>query len=244
VTATAANVNDSTLAPIARSKIALYVALFCVFVIVYASLQPFVGWAPSTKNALTFLTAFSQHITYSDVVFNATAYIPLGFALYAVFPPRWRGWRRWLAVLLSALCLSVTVEILQTWLPTRVSSLYDTASNIVGACIGAALAAQFLRQVGLINYLDRVRHSLFISGATGDLNILLLMVWLIVQINPGIPLFGATFHPGMDAAFEPAVVAVELAQTCAALVGIPTLQCAGAGWGASRSSWSSSRQWA
>jgi VanZ family protein len=213
-------VNGPKLTPIVRSKIALYVALFCVFVIVYASLQPFVGWTPSTRNALTFITAFSQHFTYADVVFNTAAYIPLGFALYAVFPPRWRGWCRWLAVLLSALCLSITVEILQTWLPTRVSSLYDTASNIVGACVGALLAGQFLRHDALIDRLNRTRHTLFIGGATGDLNILLLMVWLIVQINPGIPLFGATFHPGMDAAFDPAVVAVELAQTSAALVGI------------------------
>jgi VanZ family protein len=208
------------IAPIARSKIALYVALFCVFVIVYASLQPFVGWSSSTKKALSFLSELSQSVTQADVAFNVAAYIPLGFALYAAFSSTWRAWSRWLAVLLLALCLSLVVEMLQTWLPTRVSSIYDIASNVLGTCIGAALAAQIVRQNALVGYLDRLRHSLFIAGATGDLKILLLMIWLIVQINPGIPLFAATFHPGMDAAFEPAMIAVELAQTCAALVGI------------------------
>jgi VanZ family protein len=204
----------------ARSKIALYVALFCVFVIVYASLQPFVGWSASAKSALSFLGALPQYVTYADVAFNIAAYLPLGFALYAVFPFTWQARSRWLSVLIVAFGLSIVVEMLQTWLPTRVASIYDTASNIVGACIGAAFAAQVLRHRSFIEYLDRLRREMFIPGAAGDLKILLLMVWLIVQINPGIPLFGATFHPGMDAAFEPAMIAVELAQTCAALVGI------------------------
>jgi VanZ family protein len=204
----------------ARSKIALYVALFCVFVIVYASLQPFVGWSASATSALSFLATLPHHVTYADVAFNIVAYLPLGFALYAVFPSTWRARSRWLSALIVAFGLSIVVEMLQTWLPTRVASIYDTAANIVGACIGAALAAQVLRHRSFIGYLDRLRREMFIPGATGDLKILLLMVWLIVQINPGIPLFGATFHPGMDAAFEPAMIAVELAQTCAALVGI------------------------
>ena len=36
----------------------------------------------------------------------------------------------------------------------------------------------------------------------------LLAVWLLAQVNP-IPLFAA-FHPGQQAAFEPAVLVVEL----------------------------------
>jgi VanZ family protein len=203
-----------------RSKIALYVTLFCVFVIVYASLQPFVGWSQPMHSVFSFLAAWSKYATRADITFNALAYVPLGFALYAVYPPSWRAYVRAIAALAIALTLSITVEALQTLLPTRVSSIYDTISNFVGACIGVAIAIPLLKQRALIEHIDHARNTLFISGATGDLKILLLVVWLIVQVNPGIPLFGANFHPGMNAAFEPAMIAVELAQTCAALVGI------------------------
>ncbi len=203
-----------------RSKLALYAALFCVFVITYASLQPFVGWSQPMDSALSFFVAWSKYASRADIAFNVLAYIPLGFALYAVYPPTWRHDVRTLAALGIALSLSIAVELLQTWLPTRVSSIYDTISNFFGACVGVAIAIPILKQRALIEIVDHARQSLFVSGATGDLKILLLLIWLIAQVNPGIPLFGATFHPGMDAAFEPAMIAVELAQTCAALIGI------------------------
>ncbi|MGL4232062.1 MAG: VanZ family protein [Casimicrobium sp.] len=204
----------------AHSKFLFYVALFCVFVIVYASLQPFTGWRQSTENAIGFFTQLTRHVTRADLTFNALAYVPLGFALYAMFPPTWTTRGRWLGMLVFTFALSITVELLQTWLPTRVSSIYDTIANALGACIGAAIATPLLKQHNLLAVLQRWRDAWFVGGATGDLKILLLGIWLLVQINPGIPLFAATFHPGFTTAFDPVVVAVELAQTATALVGI------------------------
>ena len=41
-----------------------------------------------------------------------------------------------------------------------------------------------------------------VSGATGDLMLALLAVWLLAQVNPGHSLFAATFHPGQQAALS------------------------------------------
>jgi VanZ family protein len=203
-----------------RSKFFHYIALFCALVIVYASLQPFAGWTFDNEKLFAFLTEFSKRTTRSDLFFNAIVYVPLGFALFALWPSGWTSKKRFAATVLATVALSITVEALQTWLPTRVSSIYDTLANAVGATIGALIASVVLARTWLVRVTTQARDALFIRGATGDLKILLLAVWLIAQINPGIPLFGATFHPGMDAAFEPVVIAVELAQVAAALVGI------------------------
>ncbi len=204
----------------AQSKLLFYVALFCIFVIVYASLQPFTGWAESSAAPFDFLTKFSRHVSRADVIFNTLAYVPLGFSLYAMLPPSYGATKRALWMLTATLALSILVETLQNWLPTRVSSVNDTLANAFGAVLGAAIASRVIAQQNFIAVLRRWRESLFVSGATGDLNILLLAVWLIAQINPGIPLFASTFHPGFITAFDPVIVAVELAQTTAALVGI------------------------
>jgi VanZ family protein len=203
-----------------RSKFFTYAALFCTFVIVFASLQPFSGWVASKDTVFAFLTEFSRRTTRSDLIFNAFAYAPLGFALYATWPTRWHARSRIVATLVGTFLLSIIVEALQAWLPTRVSSVYDTVANAVGAIAGALIAKALLAQAWLVRFAAQTRETLFIRGGTGDLKILLLGIWLIAQLNPGIPLFAATFHPGMDAAFEPAAIAVELAQVAAALVGI------------------------
>jgi VanZ family protein len=203
-----------------RSKLFFFVALFCAFVVFYASLQPFSGWTSNDESLFAFLLTFSTRTTRSDLIFNALAYLPLGFALYAVWPTQWHVRSRFAATLLLAIALSIAVEALQTWLPTRVSSVYDTIANVIGAMLGAGVATYLLARTWLVRTARWTRETLFIKGATGDLKILLLFVWLIAQVNPGIPLFGATFHPGMDGAFDAAVIAVELAQVAAALVGI------------------------
>lgn len=203
-----------------RSRFLLYVALFCVFVIVYASLQPFSGWSPAHFNLFVFFTTFSKYLTRADLAFNVVAYAPLGFALFAALPLTWRAHTRALAMFALVGALSIALEALQAFLPTRVSSIYDTLANAAGACIGAAVAAWVFSRSDFVARIHELRERYFVRGATGDLNILLLAVWLIAQVNPGIPLFGATFHPGFVTAFDPVVVAIELAQTTAALIGI------------------------
>ena len=47
--------------------------------------------------------------------------------------------------------------------------------------------------------LSGARHRIFLPGKLGDLGLALLVLWLVAQINPGIPLFAVTFDAGQRA---------------------------------------------
>jgi VanZ family protein len=191
-----------------------------VGVIVYASVQPFSGWSVPEPTMRFFLWHWGQRWTVADTVFNVVAYIPLGAALVIAAPKSWpRRWQIGLTLGL-ALMLSLAMETAQMWLPTRYASVYDTLANMAGTLLGAIIGSALMALGWLTNATGRLRDALFVAGPSGELKFVLLLVWLLAQINPAIPLFGATFHLGQQGAFEPAVVLVELAQTAAALVGI------------------------
>jgi VanZ family protein len=202
------------------TRLPLIVAFGCVLVIVYASLQPFSGWLLSSEFSFSTYALPAKYVSWADVAFNVVAYLPLGFALYAITPPTWRSLHRFMLVIALAIALSFAVEMLQGLLPSRVASAYDTIANLVGALLGALIAMYILRMRTIVDALHSLRERWFVPGTAGDLQIILLVVWLLAHINPGIPLFGATFHPGMKEAFEPAVITVELAQTAAFVIGI------------------------
>ncbi len=202
------------------SAFPLWIAGVCVAVVVYASLQPFTGWTELAPNTRFFLWHLGQRWTPGDVAFNFFAYVPLGFALAAGWPVQWRAKRRLFATLAGALLLSIAMETAQMWLPTRRASALDTLANGTGAFAGAINAIAMLAFTPIAAWARRIRAALVVPGASGDLQLVLLAVWLLAQTNPAIPLFAATFHPGQQAAFEPAVIVVELAQTAAALIGI------------------------
>lgn len=203
-----------------HNSLALWVVGVCVAVIVYASLQPFVGWVAPEPPVRFFLWQWRQRWIASDAVFNVFAYIPLGAALAIALPsPLSRAAKIVVTVILGAI-LSLTMETAQMWLPKRYASAFDALANAAGLLLGALLGLVLTASATLMSGLNRGRNELIVGGRSGELKLVLLGVWLLAQINPAIPLFGATFHPGQQAAFDPAVVIVELAQTAAALIGI------------------------
>ncbi len=191
-----------------------------MFVIVYASLQPFTGWSTLGISPFAFLFDFNKRWLRADIVFNVLAYLPFGLALCAAWPASWRWYTRWLLSLFAALTLSLVMEALQSWLPTRYSNINDTIANVLGAALGALLGVYLMRFRWLLSSIRWLRATLFVAGATGEMKIILLLAWLVAQVNPGIPLFASSFHLGLNAADEPAVIVVELVQTAAALIGI------------------------
>jgi len=200
--------------------LALWVVGVCVAVIVYASLQPFSGWVAPESPIIYFLWQRGQRWTVSDAVFNVVAYVPLGTALLITWPSSWSRTLKLLVTIVLAALLSISMESAQMWLPTRYASAFDTLANLVGTVIGALLGIALVAFTSMLTWLNRARNELIVSGPSGELKLVLLLVWLLAQINPAIPLFGATFHQGQQAAFDPAVMVVEFAQTAAALIGI------------------------
>jgi hypothetical protein len=89
-----------------------------------------------------------------DVAINVFGLVPLGFCFCALFA--WRtGVRRCLLyATILGFCVSLTIEILQAYMPTRISGTTDLITNTSGAALGAwlylnAYALGWFRRLGL-----------------------------------------------------------------------------------------------
>jgi hypothetical protein len=80
-----------------------------------------------------------------DAVINILGFVPFGFltCLSLCDWTRWREYRRLTITILLAAAVSLAIELLQIFLPTRDSSLADLVMNILGAAIGARAAVYF-----------------------------------------------------------------------------------------------------
>jgi VanZ family protein len=125
--------------PLARAGLACF-----VFLVVYASLYPFAGWTDMGVSPFAYLTApLPRYNTVFDVVTNVWGYMPLGMLTVLALHPRITGWRAVLIALGAGLLLSGAMEAIQTYLPTRVSSNVDLATNTLGALLGAIVMLPF-----------------------------------------------------------------------------------------------------
>jgi VanZ family protein len=162
--------------------------------IVYASLYPFTGWRDQGIAPWEFLSSpLPKYWTGFDVVANAVGYAPLGFLLALSFLRRGRerfapttNTAAVLVATLAAAALSLCLEALQTYLPSRVPSNVDFALNALGALSGA-VAAGALELAGAIDRWSRFRVRWFVADARGAL--VLLALWpFALLFPPSVPL--------------------------------------------------------
>ena len=168
-----------------RGSIAVWALLLA-----YASLYPF--WPlriPSPDAALAFFLV-PRYPSRSDVVFNVLAYVPLGVLLCLYFRQTVPGWRAILRAVLAAAALSLAMELTQFFVPNRVASLYDLLANAGGALVGSLVFLDPLYST-VTRPLGQLRESTLIPGAWGDAGLVLVTLWLLAQLNPALPFFGA-----------------------------------------------------
>ncbi|MEO7886414.1 MAG: VanZ family protein [Polaromonas sp.] len=160
----------------------------------YASLYPFADWRDQGISPLRFLTApLPQYWTGFDVGANLLGYAPLGFLLaLSALRSRRIGWAVTAAVLAGAL-LSLAMETLQSYLPSRIPSNVDLALNTAGAWLGAC-CAWALEKTGIVDRWSRFRARWFAQDARGAL--VLLLLW------PPALLFPASVPLGLGQVFE------------------------------------------
>lgn len=176
------------LSPLRRGGALRGIVLLYILALVYASLAPFVGWQMPT--AFT-LFSWPRYWTTFDVLINVVAYAPLG-ALLA----RWFDRAGCQAMqtcgrsVLIAFALSLALEVVQAWLPGRVSSPVDLIANVAGGLAGAWFMTSQMGQklrAGLVLF----RSHALASRASTDWGLVLIGVWLVAQLNPAIPFFEA-----------------------------------------------------
>jgi hypothetical protein len=105
------------------------------------------------------------------------------------------------------------MEVMQLFVPNRVSSPVDLATNTAGALAGALVFLDPIHSV-VTRPLGELREATIIPGAWGDAGLVLVMLWLLAQLNPALPFFGAG-DIGGEARIE-----VEVLQNAAVGMGI------------------------
>ena len=171
--------------PLARGACAVYTLL-----LLYSGLAPWRGWRDLGVAPLAYLTApVPRHLTTFDLIVNVLGYVPLGALVVLALHPRTRGAIAVLMAVAAGALLSGTIEAMQTYLPSRVPSNIDLATNTLGALAGGLLAAPFASSL-----IDRGRLAdLRLRWFERRPSVLLLLVslWPLTQISPEPMLFGS-----------------------------------------------------
>ena len=184
----------STTAPVKpRRLLRRYLVAGYAGFIMYASLTPFYGWQEQGLEFWAVLTA-PLGLTYSgfDALSNFLAYLPFGLLLALTIRTYFRGWLSVVLATLLAMGLSVAMEYMQMYLPSRTSSNADILTNSLGA-LGGALFAVSISQRAWFARVTQWRIGLFRQGAGVDFGLALLMLWMFAQINPSLPMLGNVF---------------------------------------------------
>jgi hypothetical protein len=125
-------------------------------------------------------------------VSNLLAYFPFGTLLALTLRICYGRGRSVLLSTLLAMALSVVLEYLQTYLPSRTASNTDILTNSIGA-LGGALLALAIEQRAWFVRVTQWRIGLFRQGAGVDFGLALVMLWMFAQINPSLPMLGNVF---------------------------------------------------
>lgn len=173
------------------SPLALYLAGVYTALALYGSLYPFSGWRDSGIAPLAFLfSGWLRYTTGFDLAVNTLAYLPFGFLWATVLSARLGSVAAFLLAALGCSLFSLGVETVQNYLPSRVPSNLDFASNSLGALLGAAAGLRWGRALLDGGRLHAWRVRRFMPGRTGDRGLLLAGLWLLTQLNPETFLFG------------------------------------------------------
>lgn len=157
-------------------------ALAFICLIVYASLYPFTDWRNQGLSPLVFLAApWPQYLQGFDVAVNTLGYAPLGFLLLLVFLRSGSTARAFGLAIATGAMLSLGVETLQSYLPSRVPSNADLALNIIGTAVGAC-TAWTLEKLGAMRTWSLLMARWFALDASGA--IALLMLWPVALLFP------------------------------------------------------------
>ena len=173
--------------PVARAALLAYFLL-----IVYASWFPFTGWHNSGLSPFGFLNLVKQRYwTGFDVGVNIVGYMPLGALIVLSVYPRVRGAWALLLGIAGSILISGTMESewsVQTFLPSRVPSNLDLATNSLGGMIGALVGVRITRALMVHSRLYALRRRWFTSHASQGL--VLIALWPLAQLYPQGYLFG------------------------------------------------------
>jgi hypothetical protein len=114
--------------------------------------------------------------------------MPFGTLIVYSLYPRWQRLAAFAAATVAGLLVSGTMEAVQTFLPSRVSSNLDFYTNAVGCAMGAVIGVATARKLLEHGHLNHLRQLWFAPHASQGL--VLVALWPLAQIYPQSFLFG------------------------------------------------------
>lgn len=164
-------------------RLAGMAALAYSLVIIYASLQPFMGWRAPGEFGAFLLAPWPRWITMVDVVFNFAAYVPLGLLLGISLRGRWPAQTAVFIAIVLCIALSLLLESVQQYLPSRFASNVDLLVNTCGGTAGALCAPLFAPSQRLGRNLLMLRNRWLTPGLHGDAVLVLTGLWVLTQLH-------------------------------------------------------------
>ncbi|MDF2388555.1 VanZ family protein [Nostoc ellipsosporum NOK] len=132
---------------------------FSIVVVLIATLYPFNFYLTNSLSIQTVIASFDNSSSFQDVVNNILLFIPLGFALTALLQKtKIKPLSKFLTVILFSAGLSLTVENLQMFLPSRLPTPADIANNTLGGSVGMICFYVWHSQ-SFIDILSSVKNS-------------------------------------------------------------------------------------
>ena len=152
-----------------------------VALILYVSLYPF-QFGADGPTAVQVLRELSwARASRGDMLNNVLLYVPLGFCIALTVEPRFGRLAGIAAGLVGGALLSITMEIMQGSIATRVPSLTDLSLNAAGALAGA-IGGSAWHALGA-----RMTPQANPAGRSGAIALVVLVLWLIARLWPFVP---------------------------------------------------------
>lgn len=146
------------------------------------TLSPLTDWHFVPEAPWRFLDQpWPKYWTGFDVLVNVLAYIPLGLLasraiLYRFRDSAWGPLASFMMSGLTCILISILLEGLQTYLPSRRPSILDVVSNATGAMMGAFIASAYAQSIARLQITET--RPIEVGGLA------LLGLWLIAQAAP------------------------------------------------------------
>jgi len=156
-------------------------ALTCL-VIIYGTLYPFDFTTVNThvESVLKLLArSVDTRSGLGDLIANIALFIPCGFFAMQCLFRRTPRFLQFLFVVILGAAFSSVIECAQIYLPSRTTSIYDFAMNVLGTCLGAV--------VGCIDWrreLSRLQNG---HRPPTMFPVLLITTWIGYRLFPYVP---------------------------------------------------------
>lgn len=156
--------------------------------LVYGTLFPFDQWDASQGGLRVLLErGWPAQFSGSDFITNLIVYAPLGLLLMLAWRRRGGAIAKITVIGAGGLLLSLGLEYLQSYLPARVASLFDTALNTTGTVLGALLAHNLGTDTAIGARLRRLYERVVRPAPLANLGVTVLGLWALSQLAPLVP---------------------------------------------------------